>query len=194
MNLMSYKIIHTFNDVVLPIHQQPFLLVLDIDETILTIDQINDQWFNNKIHDYRHFQNPEIIQDLILNDWVNHVQNYQPKHTDKKGLMDLIDRCTMYQGTIHFLTARNTQLKEITRQQLNFLKIPQAEIEFCQGGNKGKILKELLKKKYQLEKRPIGRFTILFIDDRDKYLDQVKTELRDMNVDLHLYQFIHYIK
>lgn len=175
---------------ILPYVEPEALLVLDIDETLLTTEQMagGDRWFEHSIKTWQDqgFSHEEAIVKTF------------PTYLNLQSATAVrsIECCTpaiihwiQKQGiTVIGLTSRNTGLAYATIRQLHSLEINLSKspikidpldisahpplfyfegILFTQDLNKGEILGNLAKyAKYELKK-------VLFVDDKLKYVEQV---------------------
>lgn len=169
-----YTIIKSFYQVEL---EEKCLLVLDIDETVLKYKDINRKWWDNKLAYYYNIYNDYRIADShAFEDWKAYIHDNLPEHTDEDGIFDLIDRAEKLNCDIIFLTARSYYLDKITEAHLSHLGIHEQIVHYATGKNKGILLNEIIKNDYDHHK------TIIFIDDMDKNLNAVKTEIDDKHV------------
>jgi len=177
---MSFPVINSFLNVTVLLNS---LIVLDIDETILKMKDSNTTWFSDKFKHYKQIYNDDVIaNNKTIDDYLEYSKLNKAVHTDKLGLNDLFQRATKYNCKVIMLTARDLKLKDITHEQLKYLEIPIVDIHFCEGKNKGDQLNKFI------TENKLNNNTIIFIDDREKYLEQVRDKITDR--DLHLYQFV----
>lgn len=176
---MNYQIIHSFNDVKL---KNNYLLVFDMDETILYYEGICEKWWTNKRKD-----NYELCFDHIkaetktITEWENHIKDAIPNHTDADGFFNLLKQAKIFQNEVIIVTARNLEIKDVTIQHLNYLNIFNIDVHFVAGGNKGSKINDVMNKK-------INEYDqIVFIDDMDHNLKNVKEYFGDKVI---CYKFI----
>ena len=161
------------------------LVLLDIDETILFYENINERWWKEKV-DYhvqlRKCDGPEAITHAA-EDWFEHIQAHLPKPTDAVGLDDLLDRIRRTNSELRFITARNPKYKHITELHLSHLGLGGLSGSVCYlgGASKGKyILNNIDTDKYD---------SIMFIDDLEHNIASVTDAMRD-HARLETYQFV----
>jgi hypothetical protein len=124
------------------------LLVLDIDETILKYkheDAYIDAswWAAKKKHFYDKYGDDTIANTKAFHDWIEHISNTYPIHTDEKGLTKLFNDATLMNIKIICLTARSSFLQKITLMHLEHLKIPVNKIYFSGPTKKYVILNQM---------------------------------------------------
>ncbi len=96
------------------------LVVLDIDETILQFPEIHELWWRERRDYYKNIghDDPKIINTLTYNEWLDHVTETTPRHTDKDGLFDPLAKIIETYSHIIFLTARFGTTDELTQSHL----------------------------------------------------------------------------
>lgn len=153
-----YKNIHTFNDIEI---LSQCTLVLDFDETIAKYDSISKQWWKDRF-DYYYAKYPdyELADDLSLRDWKEHIHLVNPQHTDKDGILKLIDKAIDQKCRILCLTARCPELKEITIKHIKHLELQIDEIHFTKNIGKGHYLNSIIN----------NGDNVIFVDDMDENL------------------------
>lgn len=181
-----FEIIRSFSNIIVRNKKsKSFLFVFDIDDTILHYGNINCIWFNNRIDENKTKYNTisEAI-DYVVHEWFQNISMCEPVHTDKDGFKKLISSIDKYSHDYIFLTARNPKFTTITLDHFQKLGIPtEKDIHFASGGNKGKILKEILQNSSNIYDK------IIFIDDSEKNLKDVYNELNDL-YQIELYKFV----
>jgi hypothetical protein len=104
---LKYKKINTFSNV--DMVTKDSLYVFDIDDTILTYDNINQKWWRNK---YDLYKTPDLkqkdIYDLILVEWEEKIKKSIPKHTHEESLSNLLYQIINKKNSFICLTARIT--------------------------------------------------------------------------------------
>ena len=181
-----FDIIRSFSNIIIRNKNlKSFLFVFDIDDTILHYGHINYVWFNERIAINK--TKCETISEAIdhaVHEWFQNISISEPMHTDENGLKKLITIIDKYSHDYMFLTARNPKFTNITLEHFEKLGIPtDKNIHFTSGGNKGKILKEILQKSENIYDK------IIFIDDSEKNLKDVYNELND-SYPIELYKFV----
>ena len=126
------------------------LLVFDIDETILTYKNINNEWWKNKLeYYYKLTNNYELSEDFVMKDWIIHIHETEPQHTEINSFNELLNFINIINKNnniidIKFLTARDDVLKNITIKHLQkFLPQKNINISFTNGTNKSAYLQNI---------------------------------------------------
>ena len=126
------------------------LVILDIDETILSFSPITRNWWNDmkKTH----------TDDYAYLEWVKIISENEPYLLDEQELFKLIDKINRSNSKLIFLTARNSKFQEITFKQLVYcgLSILRQDIYF--SDKKGITVYDL--------KRKYTHSHVIFVDDR----------------------------
>jgi hypothetical protein len=137
------------------------LLVLDIDETVLT--------WNDDLSSYSH------------KDWLNYIHQNEPLLTDNRFLSFIRDKDYI------FLTARSEDLDYITEHHLSLLNIPYSTsgrngtIYYTNEGNKGLHLRRIRREKYRHKKK------FICIDDMLYNLEDELKHNQDVDVIPYLF-------
>ena len=120
-------------------------------------------------------------EENAYNDWLTYVQFNIPKHTDKSGLINMLSEINDKNSKIYFITARYSDIDELTYKHFSYLDLDDLinNIYFVGNISKGNFLKN----NFDLEKYN----KIIFIDDNEKNLKDVKNKLGDI---VDIYQFI----
>ena len=173
-----FKQIISFRDVKI---YQNALIVFDIDDTVLGYKEISHDYFYKQLTHHKKYSSCEnTIMNNAVNDWFNLVKQSTPHHMDEVGFVDLIKEINDNNSNHLFLTARNPRFKDITEKHLNKIKINHKNIYYVAGGNKGEILKDIIKDYPEYNK-------IIFIDDMEKNLIDVYKTFGDK---IDLYHFV----
>lgn len=154
----NIRAIRSFKDV--PVLSNA-LYVFDIDDTILSMDKV---------------------------DWYVEENAQKPKLLDKKNLNDLIMKVKEAKSNIILLTARNENLKAITRRQLEKAEF-QNDLIDCSyfDHKKGKKLAEVVIEEYSHVDH------VIFIDDLLPNLVDVQNSFADFGYELHLCLINHFL-
>jgi hypothetical protein len=169
--------------------KQNTLILCDIDETILFYDGINPSWWSEikKLHQIElnnHTTNIDSETDYALDKWHKYIDLIGPKHTDKKGFEDILQRIESNNSTLKFVTARNPYFEAITKKhfkELNIQTDSKYEIHYLAGEPKGDYIKNNI---------DLTEYDhIIFIDDLKTNIDSVIESLNDNNK-LTTYQFV----
>jgi 2-hydroxy-3-keto-5-methylthiopentenyl-1-phosphate phosphatase len=179
---MPYTPIKSFTQIIVIPNS---LVVLDIDETVIKYDSINQKWWRTNFDAlYDDHKDHDKADKLVLDRWLNHIHKNLPEHTDTTGFDWLLNQIKINNSDLIFLTARTGDLKAITEHHLSHLKIHNTEIYFSEGRNKGVVLNEILQRDYP------NKDQIIFADDMEYNLDDVKTEITRNGKNVALYQFV----
>ena len=151
------------------------LVILDIDETILKFDGINDEWWENE-------KKQENLQQDIYNKWIDYVTNNDPILLDQELLFKLIKIIEDTNSKLIIVTARLEENRKLTIQHLEKcqIKINSRDIYFTK--QKGEIINKLLTNKY------FDYNNIIFIDDLESNIIDVSNSLinlEDKSIDLY---------
>jgi hypothetical protein len=102
------------------------LVLCDIDDTVLTYPLDLTHWFNKTkahliaINDY---WDDEDCWEIALNEFSDYRKVTKPIHTDDSGFKLMEDKISSTNGQLMFITARSTQYKEKTHQDLKAIGI-----------------------------------------------------------------------
>jgi hypothetical protein len=173
-----FKQIVSFRDVKI---YRNTLIVFDIDDTVLGYKEFSHDYFHNQLKYHKKNTSCEsTIMNNAINDWFNLVKTSTPHHMDEDGFFELMNKIDNNKSEHLFLTARNPKFKDITEKHLNKIKINHKNIYYVAGGNKGEILKDIIKHYPEYNK-------IIFIDDMEKNLTDVYKTFGDK---IDLYHFV----
>ena len=174
--------IHSFDEVQL-IEHKPLVLV-DIDETLLTFDKNysdfvkeaeafydNHQQYapydENKHISREHHKNAFVYQ-TAGQEFNSYLDLAKPRATDLEGFLRLVKRTHLLGGDLKFLTARSYVGQEYTRSNFKDigLNYDEYEVHFTNGGPKGEYIKNNINTQVYTE--------IIFIDDLDSFIQNVQ--------------------
>lgn len=161
------------------------LVLLDIDETILFYDGIDEDWWSERI-DYHATSSQccnETAMLLSIDDWFRHISCHHPRHTDRAGLDALLRSIEDTHSHLLFITARNPKYKPITIDHLRRLGLQRVEdrVHYLGGWPKGDYIQT------NIDTSSYAR--VVFIDDVSKNIASVADALtRDGK--LRTYQFV----
>lgn len=168
----QYETINTF-EYVLKFIVENSLIVLDIDDTIMTFDAIDDDWMREKfISFYNETGSVEMAKEKTIACWKEHMEVNMPRITDENGIKKIFEVAKKTNSCVKFLTARNNSLENLTKKQFNDLKIENSNnIHFTNEGSKGEYMKE---------KKILDTYSnIIFIDDNENNICGVKRIFED---------------
>jgi hypothetical protein len=160
------------------------LVILDIDETVLTFPQITKHWWKDKISYYFNLTNDKhLAEKYALDEWRSIAYSTDPVQLDIDNQLKLINKIYQHNCELIFLTARNENLSSITYNHLKHINIDNRHLVYFDE-NKGEKFYEIvttLYKKYE---------NITFVDDLminlDKILNAItKYELNGKKIKLY---------
>jgi hypothetical protein len=175
---MSYPIISTFNDIIIPQDKTP-LIICDIDHTLIR-PKNNFNFYYNTIKDKYDSEEDriEMANQLLQLSYNIGVISL----TDKEGFQNLLERINKLNGKLIFLTARGADFHEKTLEDLKYACLEDHntfDIHYTNAkitkGEYIKINRSLLD----------GYNHISFIDDYTSYLDSVY----NLHPHINCYQF-----
>lgn len=170
------NIITSFNQLNI---KEKTLIILDIDETILMFENINQKWWETTFNKYYKINNDyDLSDELSLKEWEKYINDNIPRHTDEIGFNNIKNNPDVID--IIFLTSRNISLKEITNRHFDILNIYNRHIIYCNNNNKGNILFNEYINKYNNKYK-----NIIFVDDLIQNLYDVKGI--NNNIDCYLF-------
>ncbi len=164
------------------------LLVFDIDETILSFEDIDEGWWKRTFSKYLAQTNDyDLSDELSLNEWVSHITKVKPKLLDEINFIKLVKKAKELNCEIIMLTARRRFLFDATISHLTHCNIDIDSASIYFNENKGKELYEIVTKKYP------NLSNIIFIDDVIRNLEDVEKTFEPYpNYILNLYNINHY--
>lgn len=180
MTYNTIKLINSFNKINI---YNNSIVFCDIDETIMKFNKINKNWWENRLKYYSKLtNNKELSEENAYNDWLIYVQQNIPKHTDKIGLLNMLTDIENKNSKICYITARYSDIDDLTYKHFSYLDLDYINNPIYFVGNypKGKFIKN----NFDLDKYN----KIIFIDDNEKNLKDVKKELGNL---IDIYQFIY---
>lgn len=178
---LTYPIITSFYEVKL---EQNYLVVIDIDETIIMYEGMCSKWWNAKMKHYLEEFNGDFDKADIATtiEWKTYILNKIPEHTDANGFFDLIGRTNQLNLELFIVTARDLEIEQLTYEHLRHLNIPNINVHFTAGSNKAHMIESVMSKKIENYDK------IIFIDDNDVNLDDVSNYFGDKVI---CYKFKH---
>ncbi len=163
------------------------LIVLDIDDTILGFDGIDDKWWIDRIQYYMEKSYDYKTADhMALTDWINYIKVNKPKLLDKINFLEFLDSAYKLGCEVILLTARKECFKELTYQHVKDLDIDIETDKIYFNENKGIELKNILENKYTNYKN------IIFIDDNIKNIINVQNTFENVDYNTNLYKIYHF--
>ncbi len=162
---MNITNIYTFDKIII---KPNTLIICDIDETILKFDNINEKWWQETFNNYYlKSKNYDYAEAKTLETWTQYIKSNNPKATDYKGLSNLFDKIEQTQSKLIFVTARENNLTNITKNHFDCINISNFDYSIYYIGEipKGEFIKSNIQ---------TDTFThIIFIDDLLSNLESV---------------------
>jgi hypothetical protein len=180
-----FKCINSFNQVELLPNS---LLVFDIDETIMSFEDIDEGWWKKTFDKYyEQTQDYDMADELSLREWVDHISNSKPKVLDEFNFIFLVELAKQNDCEIIMLTARRKFLFDITISHLAHCKVDIDSDSVYFNENKGTELLNIVTNKYP------NISNIIFIDDIEHNLINVANTFAPYNkYTLDLYKINHH--
>lgn len=177
--------INSFNQVQLVPNS---LIVFDIDETVISFEDINEGWWKKTFSKYYGQTNDyDLADELSLNEWVTHIKNSKPQLLDEVNFINLIKQAKELNCEIIMLTSRRKFLFDVTIAHIAHCNIDIDSDSIYFNENKGKELYDIVTSKYQKYDN------IIFIDDVESNLEDVDNTFSSLDkYTLQLYKIEHY--
>ncbi len=177
--------INSFNQVQLVPNS---LIVFDIDETIISFEDIDEGWWKRTFDKYYTRTNDyDLADELSLNEWISHISNSKPQLLDEINFIKLITQAKELKCEMIMLTARRKFLFDITLSHITQCNIDIDSDSIYFNKNKGKELYDIVTNKYQSFEN------IIFIDDVESNLEDVANTFNNLEqYSLQLYKINHY--
>ncbi len=178
------KSISSFNEVELIPNS---LLVFDIDETIMSFEDIDEGWWKRTFDKfYIETQDYDLADEIALREWINVIYTSKPKLLDEFNFIFLVELAKQHNCKVIMLTARRKFLTEITLSHLSHCKIDVDSASVYFNENKGKELLQIVTNKYP------AISSIIFIDDiKENLLNVSNTFAPYPKYTLNLYKIDH---
>ncbi len=176
----NYIIINSFSQIqdVLP----NSLIVLDIDETILAFEGIDEKWWISNIQrEFDKIKDYEEANSITLNKWVDYIKVNKPFVIDQINFFDFISKAKSINCSIIMLTARRPCFSELTVQHIKEAGIDFDSNLIYYSENKGEELNTIVKSNYP------NVTNIIFIDDSVKNILSVQNAFDDQKYLVKLY-------
>lgn len=161
------------------------LIVLDIDDTILTYRGISDKFYNDKFNYYhKMYHDYDMIYKLIRNDWNEFIKSNPPYLINQETFFNFTDIAVKNKCEIIFLTSRPQTMKLITRFHFEHNGLSDFLDKIHYSPTKGKYLKELVFQNFK------SYHKIILVDDLKSNLMDIYYSLNKFkDIDLYLFQF-----
>lgn len=159
------------------------LVVLDIDETIMTFHKVNTDWwnetYNRLLPSYK--ENTYTQVELI---WTDHVSNNNPILLDKDNFSNFLENIKSKNCELILLTARDKSISSLTVTHLKKCGLDIHKSRIFYSRNKGNELKYIVTTMFPYIQ------DILFVDDLEENLINIKNvfnndELSKYNLELY---------
>lgn len=156
------------------------LVILDIDETVLTFPQMSKTWWREKINYYIKIYGDKLIAEkYALDEWIHIAHTTNPNKLDFENQKHFFERVYKNNCELIFLTARNQNLSEITYKHLEHIGINKDHVVHFDE-NKGEKFYELISKCYN------DINNVIFVDDLIINLDKVINATKKYNIKINL--------
>ncbi len=178
MNIIN---INTFDEIIIKLKT---LIICDIDETILKFDNINENWWKETFNNYYlKSKNYDYAEAKTLESWTHYIKTNKPKATDYKGLSNLFDKIAQTESKLIFVTARENNLANITKNHFDCINISNFDYSIYHIGGipKGEFIKSNIQTDTFAQ--------IIFIDDLISNLESVYENFTD-SIILYKFQYI----
>jgi len=159
------------------------LVVLDIDETLLTYSNLSPQWWQDEINkNYLDTQDYSMAEKWAVHKWKQLIMNSLPISLDAQNRDVFIQNLYTMGCELIFLTARDNDLADITRAHLRDLKIYNDQMIYFDE-NKGHKIIEIMTiyNKYD---------NVVVVDDLIKNLSSIQESMQK-NVSEKSFQLYH---
>ena len=159
------------------------LVILDIDETVLTFPQLTKNWWQEKRNHYYKISNDrKQVEEQVLNEWNYIARTTNPNKLDHKAQYKFINKLYQNDCELIFLTDRNRELYDITYKHLVHIGIDKDHVVHFDE-NKGDKIYELINKYYNNIENII--FVDDLIDNHHKILNTIKNYNIKTNIKLY---------
>jgi len=142
------------------------LVVLDIDDTIMSFPNIKKEWWNETLKEYLYLGNERAYNE-VESLWIQRIIEEPPELLDQTNLMKFLDQISNNNCELIFLTARDKKLSYLTIHQLEECNIIINPCRIFYNREKGAKLEFIVRNMYPNIKN------IVFVDDLSKNLIDV---------------------
>jgi hypothetical protein len=162
------------------------LVVLDIDDTIMSFTTINKKWWNDTYNTYLlHYKDTEKAYKKSEKLWIKYISRSNPNLLDEINFINFLEKISENNCELIFLTARNKKISKLTMTQLSYCRINIESSKVFFSRNKGVELKNIVEQTYPNIK------DIIFVDDLEENLVKVQLEFNTSKYNLKLYKINH---
>ena len=174
----TMHVLNSFADAEVPAGS---LVVVDIDDTVLTLDKFPKGWFHRQVEESVAFgASFADARSLAIATWVKEAYDAAPAPIQQEAFRKFTQRVLEAGSHLIFLTARNKALRQLTEYHLEACGIEADASRMYFDENKGSALLDIVKER--------GFKRVVFIDDTEHNLQDVKAAL-DGVCELSLYHF-----
>ena len=176
---IMFKTIKLFGEIEI---NNNYLIACDIDDTLLMFTEMTRQHWKDyyNLH-YAVHHDHDLADQYSYRQWCLHIHANKPQATDQKGFNNMIDEIKLKNCKIIFVTARSSNLKNITKCHFDDVNLVLDDFDshFIESENKGKFIKNNVN---------FACFDkMVFIDDAEHNLINVKEEFGDF---VECYKFV----
>jgi hypothetical protein len=165
------------------------LLVLDIDDTVMSFPDISKKWWSETYHKFiNENYNKENAYNKTNSLWIDYIIKSKPILNDEKNFLNLLEQISINKCDLIFLTARDNSLSELTVKQLNECNLNVNPMKIFYSKYKGNELEYIIKIIYPNIKN------IIFVDDLLDNLKDVAYKFNNPKLfkyNLELYKIKH---
>jgi hypothetical protein len=179
MDNLKHTTISRFDEIKYNFNEKT-LIVLDIDDTIITMPNLNKDWWYNKYCEFsKIYLNTKEINKHVLIEWEKLLEFQFTEYKHKESVVKLLEN---NKNNVICLTSRDEKLKNFTQQQLlnMSINIPIYHSNTKKGLDLLKILNE--HPEYREYKN------IIFVDDLIENIIDVNDKLKNYNITCYLYK------
>jgi hypothetical protein len=169
------KKIKNYDEIIL---ESNTLIILDIDDTIIKFNSIGKTWWKDMLLYYERNNDKITASNLAYDDWKSIIENENPEILDRLLFSELLNQIDILNCKLLLLTARDSDMNELTLQQLNGCGVYINPCDIYYSSSKGKKVKELYDI-YQNHK-------IIFVDDILDNVIDVEITMKEYNIDCYL--------
>ena len=158
-------VIKSFKDI--PLNRNT-LVLCDIDDTVMVYEQLGKKWWRERFADYYNRNGDyEFSETALLKEWCHQINQHKPVHVDKEGFEDFVERIRSTGSTLAFVTARSSDLADLTLSHLNHVGItPTTDVHYTSHVPKGDYIADVI---------DFEDFDhVIFIDDMEYNLNSVQ--------------------
>jgi hypothetical protein len=184
--LRAYRTIADFMKITL---EENSLVVLDIDDTLITFGTIKTWWTDN-LEKYKALYKTENEANIRLtSDWYARASTIPPALTDKASIAEFLEECCNKNCKVVCLTARHGASKALTDANMAAVGLSHLPIFFADGENKGHVLHHIMTSSLSNYAECQHYKTIVFVDDQPLNLYNVHNAMsKDYQIQCYQYK------